>query len=1023
VVRAITRQLGKVAASHILKKIDLYFLGGKSMQRYQTKISRAIYATLALSGASIGFVGSAGAAESKNLEEVVVTGSLIRNANLVRSAPVNVIGGEEIEYQAIFQVEEILREIPGAVPSVGANVNNGNGGFSYVNLRGLGSNRNLVLVDGRRMAPSELNGRFDLNNIPVALIERVEVLTGGASTTYGADAIAGVVNFMTKSDFEGLEVNVSWGETAEGDGGRDVYEITAGSNFADNRGNAVFSVGIQESEPVYQGDRVFSEFVHFYFNGARGGSGLGSFNSRFGNVNPTGVDNENLGLGGVQDDRTFAAAFTPFNYGPANVFQTPFDRKNMYSAITYEINDTMEFYGQALFSQNQVNTLIAPSGSFGDSVTVALNHPLMSDAQRNSFCAFDTDNAEGSYVPRFSQAECDAAGAATGGPGTAGYQQVDTQLRRRNVEGGPRISDYTANYFNFMAGLRGDLSDTIQYDINASYGKSDQTQTQKGYWLKSRFRQSLLSGPDGCFDSSSGCLPVDFFGPTGSITADMVGYLQGGESKISTVFDLTQYSANMSGEAGFSLPTVDQSAFFALGFEKREYTGGLESDLLSQSGDLGGAGGASPNIFGSYDVVELVAEGILPILEGETFAEELTFEAGYRYSVYNVDAAGSSVDTTDTWKLGLSWSPIEDLKLRSTFARAVRAPNIAELFSPVTTGLGNTPTDPCASVDDEGNNSGFVPDGALRDACIAQGAPAGAIGFIPQPAAGQVNTTGGGNLNLAAEESDSLTIGFVYQPSFLPAMTVSVDYYDITVDGSINSPTEDDVLALCFNNPSATSAACTSIVRSPIDGGLSGDEAVVKGLPLGLSNTGNLATSGYDVAVTYFQEFGVISWTSNFAANRTSSSTFQAVTGVSLDRECVGLYSSNCASIQPKTAFNWRNTFRYDNISASLMWRYISSNEYENRATDTAFAGVPEGNVLGSQNFNETDAYHLWDLTLRYQPTENIALTGVVSNLFNEDPPLTGAFIGATGFNSGNTYPSTFDALGRRYNVMAKLTF
>jgi iron complex outermembrane recepter protein len=992
------------------------------MQFNHRRISLAINTALVLSGAGVGFAGNAIAESAKQMEEIVVTGSMIRNPNLERSAPVNVIASEEMEFQAVAQVEEILREIPGSVPSTGANVNNGNGGFSYVNLRGLGSNRNLVLVNGRRMAPSELNGRFDLNNIPIALLERVDVLTGGASTTYGADAIAGVVNFVTKNDFNGVELNVQWGETEAGDGGREVVEVTAGGDFADDRGNAVLSVGFQTSEPVYQGDRKFSEFVLFYDDGSRGGSGLGSFNSRFGNVNPTGAKGGNLGLAGVQPDRTFASAFTAYNYGPSNVFQTPFDRKNMYTAFDYDINDQVEFYGQAMFSQNVVNTLIAPSGSFGDSVTVALNHPLMSAAQRNAFCAFDTTAAAtDAYTPRFSQAECDAAGAATGKADPA-YREVNTQLRRRNVEGGPRISEYTANYFNYMVGLRGDLTDTIQYDVNASYGKSDQTQTQKGYWMKSRFRQSLLSGPNGCFDSSNGCVPVDFFGPTGSITAAMNAYLQGGESKIQTVFDMTQYSASMSGEAGFSLPTTDQSAFFAFGYETREYSGSQQSDILSQSGDLGGAGGASPAIDGSYEVTELIAEGILPVFEGESFAHDLSLEGGYRYSEYNVDAAGSGSETTDTWKVGVNWSPIEDLKLRSTFARAVRAPNIAELFSPVTTGLGNLQVDPCASVDDSGVSSGFVPAGALRDVCIAQGAPAATMGFIPQPAASQVNITGGGNLNLSAEESDSLTLGFVYQPSFLPAMTVSLDYYDITIDGSINSPTEDDVIALCFNNPSVTNAACNGIVRSPIDGGLSGDEAVVKGLPLTLSNTGNLATDGYDLSVQYFREFGVITWTTNFVANHTNSSTFQAVTGVSQNRECVGLWSSNCASIQPKTAFNWRNTFSYEEFDASFMWRYISENEYENRVSDPALIGVPDAD-LGSQNWNRTEAYHLWDLTLRYKPTENIALTAVVSNLFDEDPPLTGDGSGTTSFNSGNTFPSTFDTLGRRYNLIAKLTF
>lgn len=984
-----------------------------------------------LTGAIRGIVGASAAAfifpaaalaqdSATDLEEVVVTGSLIKNPNLTRSAPVNVISSEEMEFQSISVVEEMLREVPGAVPSIGANVNNGNGGFSYVNLRGLGSNRNVVLLDGRRMAPSELNGRFDLNNIPVALIERVDVLTGGASTTYGADAIAGVVNFITKTDFTGVELTTTYGETAEGDGEKDLIEVTMGADLDDGRGNAVLSLGFQSTDPVYQGDREFSEFVHFYWNGARGGSGLGSFNTRIGNVNPTGTADGNLSLGGVQDDRTFAAAFTPYNYGPSNVFQTPFERFNIFSSVNYEITDSIEAYSRAIYSQNVVNTLIAPSGSFGDSVSISLNHPFLSDAQRNALCAFNTTPGNG-YTPKYTQAQCDAAGAALG-PNDPNYLTVDTQLRRRNVEGGPRISDYTGHYFNYSLGLRGDLNESISWDVYGSYGKSDQTQVQKGYWMKSRFRQSLLAGPDGCNDSSNGCVPVDFFGPTGSITDEMNAFLLGGESRIATKFDMTQFTANISGETGVTSPFANDSINFALAAEFRDYRGSQESDVLSQSGDLGGAGSARPNISGGYSVKELVAEAAIPLIQDAQFAEEVTGELGVRYSDYNIRAEGAEGFSTTTWKAGLSWTPIEDVKARATFSRAVRAPNIEELFEPTVTELGNLAVDPCASVNDEGVNNGNVPTGALRDVCIAQGAPAGTIGFIPQPAAGQVNTTGGGNLNLDPEESDSLTVGFVIQPSMIPDLTVTVDYYNIKIEDAITTPTEDDVIAACFDNPSTSNAACNSIVRSPIDGSLSGDEAVVKGLPLVLTNAGTLETDGFDLTIDYSHEFGEFLWSSYFVANKTNKSTFQA-TPTSINRECVGLYSSNCASIQPEKTFNWRNTLSYGDLDVSLMWRYISSNDYENVDTDAAFIGVPEGDVLGQQNFNRTESYSIFDLTLRYVVSDNITVTGVVSNLLDEEPPLTGAFIGATGYNSGNTYPSTFDTLGRRYSLTAKFTF
>ncbi|MCV6614735.1 MAG: TonB-dependent receptor, partial [Cellvibrionaceae bacterium] len=318
-------------------------------------------------------------------------------------------------------------------------------------------------------------------------------------------------------------------------------------------------------------------------------------------------------------------------------------------------------YSRAIYSQNTVNTLIAPSGSFGDSVKIALNHPFLSDAQRNALCGFDTDPAVGVYKPRFTQAQCDAAGAAVG-PNDPNYLTVDTQLRRRNVEGGPRISDYTAHYFNYSLGLRGELTDSISWDVYGSYGKSDQTQVQKGYWMKSRFRQSLLAGPNGCNDASNGCVPVDFFGPTGSITSKMNDFLLGGESRIATKFDMTQVVANISGEAGFASPWANDEVNFAAGFEFRDYTGSQESDVLSQSGDLGGAGSAQPNISGSYSVQELIAEAIVPVIQDAEFAEEVTLELGARYSDYNIRADGADGFSDTTWKVGFSWTPIQDVR-------------------------------------------------------------------------------------------------------------------------------------------------------------------------------------------------------------------------------------------------------------------------------------------------------------------------------------------------------------------------
>ncbi len=990
---------------------------------------------LALLATSNNVLAQDAEAEDTEFEEIVVTGSLITNPNLTRSAPVSVISSDEMTYQNTNVVEEVLRNIPGMVPSIGAQVNNGNGGFSFVDLRGIGSFRNITVVDGHRLAPSELRGRFDTNNIPIALLQRVEVLTGGASTTYGADAISGVVNFITRKDFSGVEVNSSYGVTEKGDGDTKRIEVTMGGNIED-KGNVVLSIGYQKSDPVFQGDRDLGQWSLSSTAGTQGGSGLGPFNTRVGLVNPTGTDNGNLALGGVQPDRTFATAFTPFNFSPLNVYQTPFERYNIYAAGSYEITDDIEFYSRGLFSRNQVNTLIAPSGSFGDSVEIALNHPFLSDAQRNAFCAYDTDNTVGVYTPRFSQAECDAAGAAID-PTDPNYRSVNTVLRRRDVEGGPRISEFVSDYFDLQMGLRGNLSETISWDVVGSYGQGKQVQTQKGYWLKSRFRSSLLSGPNGCFTATGGCVPVDFFGPTPSITEAQNAYLLGGESAVTTKFSMSQIKASLSGELGYSLPWASEAVNWAVGGEYRKYTGSNESDLLSQSGDLGGAGGAAPNIFGGYSVYEGVAEVVVPIVTDAEWAKQLNFEAGIRYSDYSVDAPSSPSYSTTTWKTGLSWAPTDDISFRGTFSRAVRAPNIFELFNPVTTGLTNLNTDPCASVNDAGVITNSGPTGAVRDICIAQGAPASSIGFIPDPAAGQANNTTGGNLDLVPERSDSWTLGAIIRPEAVPGLTVTVDYYNIKIDGSISQPTPGDALNACFNNPSTSNPACTSIVRSPIDGGLSGDSNVVLGLPTFLSNSGNLSTDGIDLTIAYGHTFGEVDWNMSFAGNWTNKSTFQATTGVSTNRDCVGLYSANCGasagSIQPRTSWNMRNTFTYEQFDFSLFWRHISGSSFEfaNDPAQVLYVGelvgnrgpVPDSLAGNSYDFNKIDAYDYFDLSVRYSMFDNVAITGTITNLFNKAAPVVGNDAGTTAQNNGNTYPSTYDALGRRYGVNLKVSF
>lgn len=693
----------------------------------------------------------------------------------------------------------------------------------------------------------------------------------------------------------------------------------------------------------------------------------------------------------------------------------------------------MEVYTRGLFSKNTIDTIIAPSGSFGGAVTMNLNNPYMPATLRNQFCAFNV-GAAGTYTPRFSPAECAAAAVATG-PTDPNYRTVTFNLSRRATEVGPRISNYTSTVFDYRVGARGAITSSIDWDVSASYGESDKIQAIKNYTLQSRWRQALLANnTTSCITNTGGCVPVNPFGPAGSISAAAADYLSD-DSTTQVKTSLAQVRAVVSGDLGIASPGASEPIGFALGAEYRNYKAQQASDVLSKTpGELGGAGGAAPDIFGAYKVYEGYGEVVAPLLEDKPFFKSLTLEAGARFSSQKIDGGGTNNDWT--YKVGLSWEPVEDIKLRGNYARAVRAPNIGELFSPVSTGLTSLAADPCAG-------AAPVTNANLRAVCIAQGAPAGTIGSILNPTAAQANSTGGGNLALSPEKATTWTIGAVFQPSFLPGFSLSVDYYNIKVTEQIGAPTSGDVIAACFGSPapsgltatSATDPLCTTIRRNPITGGLDGDPANTLGLPQTLSNSGRLKTRGIDLIANYANDLGFAKWSSGFVLNYAISQTFNAnvASPLNVDRECVGYYSANCGftgSMQPKWQWSWRNTFTFGKFDASILWRHISGMQQEPDdiiQVAPAFSGpLPAGfgyREGDTVDFGKIGAYDWFDLTLRFNVNDNLTFTAAVQNLFDKDPPVVGSSIGSTSYNSGNTYPSTYDSLGRRFAVSARIKF
>ncbi len=945
-------------------------------------------------------------------QDIVVTGTLISNPNLVSSSPVNVVSENELTLRNVNNVEQIIRELPGAVPGIGSAVNNGTGGFATINLRNLGSQRNLVLLDGDRLVPAAAGGTVDLNNIPTALVQRVDVLTGGASTTYGADAVSGVANFITKKNFAGMEATASQQITERGDSNYFRADLTVGANFDDGRGNATLSLGYQEADPLYQGARDVSVFSIGGANGVAAGASPTSTPTRIaiaGNdlqVNPAGT--------------ALVPFYNGFNFSPYNIFQTPFKRYNIYAQANYEVNDNLEVYTRGLFSKNTIRSIIAPSGIFGEALTIPGSNPYLPAGIRDQLCTLN--------------------GIALGAACNTNTAIALPEVYRRSVELGPRVSTYTTTIFDYKAGLRLRFSDHVKLDVSAAYGESNLDQSQTGYVLRSRVQQALnATNTTTCNVTTNGCVPLNLFGPAGSITADQAAFLSG-ESSIAINTALSQVRGVLNGDFGTTSPFANEPIAFAAGGEYRKYSYNRIPDAYALvPGELGGAGGAVTPFAGGYDVREAFGEIIAPLVADRPFFHSLTLEAGVRYSDYKVEAANSPTFNATTYKFGGSFEPVQEIKFRGNYQRAVRAPNISELFTPVSTALDSLPPglDPCVGVNVRNIAN-------LQAACLAQGAPLSAINSttgILEPASGQPNVTGGGNPNIRPEKADTYTFGVVIQPrGIVPGLSIAVDYFNIKVRDAITSATPGDILAQCFGtNPAAitatqaASAACTSIRRSTATGRLSGSSATVAGLPQPLTNRGRLRTDGIDLNANYTRNFGDVGLNLSFQGTWTAHRYFRA-SETAYDRDCVGYYSSSCESIQPEFQWNQRTSLSFGPGTLSLLWRHIGKVQYEALAPDAAarlistplFNGTVTGPTPlagGTYNFNRIGAYDYFDLNVQVEVNENLTFTAGVRNLLDKQPPLVGASIGSTAYNSGNTYPSTYDVLGRLFTVSGKLRF
>jgi outer membrane receptor protein involved in Fe transport len=956
-------------------------------------------------------------AQDAEFEEITVTGSRIARPDYTSASPIVSVTQELFERTGSSTVETAINTLPQFVPGFTSTSNNpANGGQANVQLRGLGSTSTLVLIDGKRLIPANGSGVVDLNIIPGSLIESVEIITGGASAVYGSDAVAGVVNFRLKNEFDGIEFDAHWGQTDREDGADWGGGVTAGLAFADGRGSVLGYVGYSEREAIFAAEREFSRYALFYdyegqgSNGTlgpgnafvSGGSGAieegraaplrasaDAFNSLFasygfpsvpyqtafgfntdgtlftgGNFTPGSVVN----FRGEKDPVAFDDSFYSYNFAPVNYLQLPLERASAFARAAFEITDSVELYAQGLYAEYTVETQLAPAATF-DGMFLPVTNP---------FIPPDLKLLLDSRLP-------DPA--------------ADMRMVKRLSELGPRISSFEYEVYQATVGLRGTVFTEWSYDVYLQIGANDQTETQSGNALLSKIEE-LTHAPDG---GVSICGGFDPFGLE-SISAECAAYIAFGGTNRAAV-DQTIAEASMTGPV-LSLPAGELRVALGAFYKKDEYLydGDPIAAVFLPDGrpDVQGFL-ASDDIKGDDSNTDLYVEASVPLLADLPGVRMLEFVAGYRYSDY--DSAGGA----DAYKAELIYQPVEPLRLRSSFQHAVRAPSVFELYLPQlpwTFGGFFDPFDPCVAGSDE--RSG--PDAAQVEAlCVAQGVPAAVLPTFELPdndGRGFV----GGNPDLDPEEADTLTIGLVFtSPSaspWLDRLQVSLDWYRIELEDAIVTVFFDEFVGRCFDrthNPSFELANpwCAMFARNPADGDIVDAYEIFR-------NSEGFETSGVDLQLDWRFDLGPGELRFNWLVSYLDSFEQLEAAGIP-PVELAGTAGPSESFIGrslPEWKWSFGVSYDWQALTLDARWRYIDGMKDADPTLDPVFR-IP--------------SYDYFDIGASYDFSEGfldgLQLRAGVENLTDEDPPVFPSYAQA------NTDPSQYDVLGRRYYLSLNYRF
>ncbi|MBA3811463.1 MAG: TonB-dependent receptor [Caulobacteraceae bacterium] len=988
----------------------------------------AMSATGAYAQAAPPAPAAAPADQATAVTEFVVTGSRIPQPNLTSTSPITMVGSQEVKLQGSVRAEDLLNNLPQVFAGQGSQISNGSTGTATVDLRGLGPSRTLVLIDGRRVMPGDpFQPTTDLNFIPEQLVDRVEVLTGGASAVYGSDAVSGVVNFIMLKNFEGIRLdaqisgyqhdngndfvqglNTARGYTAPTgstwDGRQANLSAILGVSSPDGKGNIETYFTYRNIQPIFQSARDYSNCA--LQETATSFKCRGSLTN-----NPATIISNDLAV----QSKSYLFTVDPatgntlkgltteaFNFAPYNYFQRPDEQYSAGAYAHYELNPHADAYMQLMFMDDHTLAQIAPSGIFGQTFNIGCTSPLLSAQEISTLC---TD------------------------AGLGPNDQASVAILRRNTEGGPRVANLRHTDYRVVLGVKGEINSDWSYDAYGQIGRSVFAQEYLHEFSLSKTAKALdvVTDENGnliCRSVQNGtdptCVPYLGAFSTTPPSAASLAYIQANGFQEGATTEMVASAAITGHISQLKSPWAEDSVGVAFGGEYRQEQLDLRVDQEFETGDLAGQGGPTPSVSGSYQVYEGFGEIRVPIIQNAPFVKALSFEGGYRYSHYNL--AGE----TNTYKVAGEWAPTEDIRFRAGFNRAVRAPNILELFTPQAVGLGLN-HDPCAG---PATQEGFPTEAQ----CANSGVSAAQYGHIAVNPAGQYNALFGGNLNLKPEVAKTFTIGGVITPRMLPGFSLSVDYFRIKVDQYIQAGIAPDItLDQCVFQ--ATPASCALVHRAPGTGSLwLGTNGFVDATSV---NVGFLKTDGIDFSAAYRLPLSNLGWENGGSLSFDYQATYllDLITspGVSAfndankeftQYDCAGLFGQTaCGTPAPVYRHNFRITWRtpVQGLEVSGRWRYIGSVDALAKS-DNPFINDPTilfpiDEHIGAQSY--------FDLSGQWRLKDKVTFRAGVQNIADKEPPLVGSLVGGAtnpSFNA-NTYPQTYDAIGRYVFVGATVDF